>query len=62
MVRNKEFSFLFLLDFYFLALSLSVGHSTAHEDICLSVGKRLISVPITEMTAYALVFPIPVTS
>ena len=46
----------------FLALSLFPGHKPAHLEICLSVGKRLMSVPITEIIASALALPIPGTS
>jgi hypothetical protein len=41
---------------------LSPGHNPAQDEMCLSVGKRSISVPMTEMMAWALVLPMPVTS
>jgi len=50
-VRKRTFPFLVLPDFLFLALSLSPGHNPAQEEMCLSVGKRSMSVPMTEMMA-----------
>lgn len=60
-VRRNTLSFRILPDFCFLALSLSPGHNPAQEEMCLSVGKRSMSVAITEMIACALVLPMPVT-
>lgn len=61
-VRSREFPFLVFPDFLFLALSLYPGHNPVQDEMCLSVGKRSISVPMTEMMARAPVLPMPVTS
>lgn len=47
-VRKRAFPFLVLSDLCFFALSLSPGHNPAQEEMCLSVGKRSISVPYAE--------------
>lgn len=61
-LRNNAFPFRVLPDFHFPALSLSPGQRPAQDDMCPSVGNRLISVPIMDTIACALVCPMPVTS
>ena len=51
---RERFLFWFYQTYVFFALSLSPGHNPAQEEMCLSVGKRSMSVPMTEMIACAL--------
>ena len=62
MVCSSLFPFRVFPLLRFFAISLCPGHSPAHEQRCPSVGKRLMSMPITEIAIRELSVPRPVTS